>query len=259
MSNLTWLLQSNLVHYDQSLPFLQAVKENNQNWEEFIMIPFTDHIETAHSNYIPYGSVNLVKRLSTSNLVGLHFNENNSKVSTWIKNRSDLLNQEAVILPLSQAIDILENSEEYFFIKPDNDLKDFAGSIVKGKNLSEWIDTILESPKSYREQNQNIVISEPKKIISEYRCFVIGSKVVDVSRYRAYGKPVREHLDNIPVEISILSEDWIPSTCTVMDVAYVNKRYKVIEFNCINCSGTYHNDINKITRSWYNYIERNMI
>jgi len=49
----------------------------------------------------------------------------------------------------------------------------------------------------------------------------------------------------------MFADKWLPNRNVVMDLALVDNELKVIEFNCINCSGFYNHDVRKIFDALY--------
>jgi hypothetical protein len=99
------------------------------------------------------------------------------------------------------------------------------------------------------------VLCEPQNIKAEWRWFVVGGKVISGSMYRAHNqlRKMRVVEQDLINEAQLLADKWLPDECCVMDLALVGEELKVIEFNCINSSGFYDNDVNAIFEALWNY------
>ena len=89
----------------------------------------------------------------------------------------------------------------------------------------------------------------PIKIINaEFRCFVVNNKVAIASQYKRNGVPffsgcVDDYIIDYVNEIIKL---WQPDKAFVLDVALCNNKLSIIEANCINSSGLYEIDTQKL-------------
>ena len=133
------------------------------------------------------------------------------------------------------------------FMKPSNDLKAYSGVIVPaGKTLNEVLDH-----KYTTEYFKDVlsIISEVRDIKAEYRIFVVNNKIVTGSLYRKDGKPSVKLLDlEEPLFLNLLTT-LLQYSCNsfVIDLCIVNEDVipvKIMEYNCINCSGFYDSDVN---------------
>lgn len=137
-------------------------------------------------------------------------------------------------------------------------MKHFSGIVMESYEASEWLKDCMECESSgtYKlDPEMLIVISKPRNIQAEWRWFIIDGKIVDGSMYRSRGQLILKKEDNIECikEAQKFADIWLPDSCVCMDLALVDDEMKVIEFNCINSSGFYDNDIDKIFRTWYDF------
>lgn len=124
--------------------------------------------------------------------------------------------------------------------------------------VGDWLLDAMEcsSSGSYQlDKNDKVVISPVRNIQAEWRYFIIDRKIVSGSMYRAYGRLRKQEELNEDVlkEAQSFADNWLPHECCVMDLALVDDEVKVIEFNCINSSGFYDNDVNEIFNKLYQY------
>jgi len=258
-----WLMQTNLLSYDNIAELQKVFYENAIDWTECTVIPFSEDIE-IHGEIdsdliIPYGSTKLTKLALKKNWKGVFFDYNNFRINTWNKNRTDMLNQDCIFSTVKDisSIPAIFNAkdDELFFIRPVMDLKEFNGTVTTAKEIKNWMNSI-ESLSFDISSDCEIIISHPKKLTNEARYFIVGGKVVSGSYYRIYGQLLAQPVmfDNVIEDIQKLADKWLPNSTCVMDVALVDDEYKVIEFNCFNSSGFYKNDINKIVMAVTNQL-----
>lgn len=257
-----FVIQYNLFSEDN----LVKVKEAVANLpHQFVgLIPFSREITSNEPiiglDHIPYGSTSFVETTYELDWKGLSFDPKKFSYDIACNNRDDMLNR-GRILPVRKAIDFLkriyaDSDWSHTFIRPAHDLKQFAGAVYPVKEAIEFLTDATEttSSGSYKiEDGTLIVVSYTKKILIEWRWFIVGGEVTDGSMYRRNGQLIKEHLDypDLQMQAQTLADKWLPNPCCVMDLALLDSGdIKVVEFNCINGSGFYHHDIKKIMTTW---------
>lgn len=259
-----FLIQHNLINEKNLINIKNAM---NHIPHEFVgVIPFSRDITSDQplvgADYIPYGSTLFTNLASDLGWKGLHFDLSNMNYRSACLNRSDMLNDFSIM----KAKDVLTKMKRVshytpnkdWFIRPSEDLKHFSGTVLSSIEIYEWLKDAMEcdSSGSYKiEDDMEIVLAIPKKIQAEWRWFIIDGTIIDGSMYRFRGNPrlIHETDQDTIKEAQALADIWIPDTCCVMDTALVDDKVKVIEFNCINSSGFYDNDISKIFTEWYQF------
>lgn len=230
------------------------------------MIPFSREITTDEplvgQDYIPYGST-LMTTVASQGLgwKGLFFDLDTFNYSAALHNRNDMLNNS--VIRLDSAIRILDVAVEQdpkrlYFTRPSHDLKQFSGQVIEAKECRDWFKDMLEcgSSGSYKlEADTPVVLCFPQNIQAEWRWFIVGGKVISGSMYRAHGQLRKERAVEQALfdEAQKFADGWLPAPCCVMDLALVDGEIKVIEFNCINSSGFYDNDIPAVFKALYEY------
>ncbi len=247
-----WAIQTNLVDQQRALVLAQAVRDCGGRPYEVSVIPFSDDLEVPEpmlgQDIIAWGSTKLIQRGLDLGWTGVFFN-GDFRVPVWTRHRRDMLNQETNIFLLSDVIGGLHHLEddEEIFVRPCEDLKAFPGQVTTVCQLRQH-----EQSRLFGSNNVNaytwIAVSRVQKIDAEYRCFVVGSEVVDCAQYRSMGRRVNVR---IPVAAGYRDKasDWLPHETCVMDLALVGGDLKVIEFNCINASGFYGHDIPTVVQA----------
>lgn len=216
------------------------------------LIPFSREItgtDLSRKDYIPYGSTLLTTLGLEYEWEGLHFDLSKFNYQAALDNRDDMLN--SAPMRLDAAINYLSEMipDAEVFVRPSEDLKQFSGQTISAIDAHDWFKSMMEcqTSGSYKlDPDTMVVVSEPKNIAAEWRYFIVGGEVVSGSIYR-----LRNQLRSIyETDTAVLSEargfanKWLPDQCCVMDLALLSDdSVKVIEFNCINASGFYANDV----------------
>jgi len=167
-----------------------------------------------------------------------------------------MLNADSDILSVEDALLTYcdKSSDDMIFVRPDNDLKEFAGEVMSVSDFSTWVGQMSDgSNGNLLHEDTQIVVAPARNILAEWRWFVVGGKVVDGSMYRHRGQLVKDHetWKGVYEEAQEQADIWLPHECCVMDTALVgtdveSAEHKVIEFNNINSSGFYNHDVEKI-------------
>jgi hypothetical protein len=257
-----FLIQHNLVDPHQ----LKLVKQAVKNYpHEFVgVIPFereiTSDLPVKGTEYIPYGSTLFVSIGHQRGWRGLHFDKNVMTYSNAMKNSKDMLNGENVFTA-KEACSFLSGNNEHWFMRPDADLKHFSGYVDHAPVLLDHLKSMIDSYERGEwgtyglNPKTKIILATPKTIQAEWRWFIVGGKIISGSLYRAHGqlRKLREVDPDVIMEAQAMADEWLPYDCVVMDTALVNNRVKVIEFNCINSSGFYDNDISAVFKALWEY------
>jgi len=87
-------------------------------------------------------------------------------------------------------------------------------------------------------------MGKTREIDAEWRLFVVGGKVVSGSMYR----PTAER--SVPSDViefaELATSRWAPAPVFVMDVARVDRTWKIVECNCFNGSRFYEANVEAI-------------
>jgi len=259
-----WIVQDNLISESQYKQFIEALQNLGIKYKPIQIIPFSDflpEVKVDDSIVIPYGSTTFIRLAYEDGWKGVFFDHTTFKSSVWIKERRDMLNQDAKILSIKDTCEFLrkEDPEEMWFVRPDDDFKYFPGSVVSSREFIDWVDPKMDErciiPFEI-DVEKIISIAPAKNIQYEWRYFIVGGKIVDGSVYRIGGQLHQVHEDDKEVNkrAQELADIWLPHENVVMDLALVNDELKVTEFNCLNASGYYKNDIAKIIKAVDDYM-----
>ena len=222
------------------------------------VIPFSDTVQpniAPQSEGIVFGGRTLQKVAEAAGVKPGTFNSDCFTYSVMLENLSDLcLNFDANIGQFD-SVSITEDS----FIRPDADDKSFVGHIITPENLTAWQkSTELISADEYSTlySHSKVVTAKAREIIEEYRVFIIGGKISVYSLYRKYGVYYPSNIvdKNILDFAAQIIQTWIPHECCVLDLALTETGIKVLEFNCLNDSGCYAANLEKLLQDLYEYL-----
>lgn len=225
-----------------------------------VIVPFEHTVvddsllKTLAGNSIAYGSNVISDIVHHYDLNPGLFHITDNEAFTLSVLGSHYLNADMIFCTTENILDVLEASslkdEEFFFMKP-KDAKYFPGTIVDRKMIPFVIESQgkhFGTPESY-----DICVSTIKRMISEWRFFVVGNSIVAGSKYHT----AEMRLDiqpGYPEEVKLFAEEMIETLkkvsnddCYVIDIAEMETgEYKVVELNCLNNSGFYACDMRSI-------------
>lgn len=260
-----FIIQYNMIREEQLLMLKNVV---NKYPHQYVgVIPFSHEIKSdiplVGKDFIPYGSTLLTNLANELKWSGLYFDLEKFDYGVALKNRNDMLNDGVMTIQEAQVFLNNQSEDSDWFIRPTKDLKQFSGYVTKAGEFLEWSKKALESDSSIGHKltlETEIVVSRPQNIQSEWRWFVIDGKVVDGSMYRFNDKLIKEHIDDLEVinEAQGFADKWLPNKNCVMDLALVDNKVKVIEFNCINSSGFYNHNVEIIFDSLWNNFNKEL-
>lgn len=262
-NTITWAIQTNLLNEHQQLTVWNAAKDAGCNVQEIVVIPFSEEfgneIPDIGTAVIPYGSTSMIKLAQNRNWIGNFFDPDTFRVEVWNQKRDDMLNADCIITTVGGVHESLKDIDdnERRFIRPVKDLKEFSGTVTTVGEIKNWMNSVFSGNFSFSEDTE-IAVAPVQNIVVEARYFIVGGKVIDGSIYRVHGNLWKKHIPVNGVDSAIhdMAEKWLPNDCCVMDIALLeNSEFKVIEFNTINGSGFYDNDVLTIVKAMTDYVK----
>lgn len=130
------------------------------------------------------------------------------------------------------------------FVRPTQDNKAFNGGVYTS---DEW-EHLKKNQIHSKHNNINVQIGSLKKIFREIRFFVIGGKIASACQYMFGGRiyPSTYIGNDVYEFVEQMIKIYNPQSSYVIDVAETENGLKIIELNCINSSGFYVNNVQKI-------------
>jgi hypothetical protein len=263
-----WLIENNVSNEDQYEAFIESIERLGISYTKIQVIPFSHEVIGLPDIDEPmsvYGSVRLCNILAPER--GWHtFSNQNFDYEVWSKHwAGHLLNDDVVIGPF-QSIEI---EWDEFFIRPCKDNKAFTGTITTKSDYYDWVDKVrIVKASGYGsgedvnfDLDEMVMVSPVQNIQREVRFYVVDGDIATHSTYKLGSKTQyhgEEFTDTDAIEfVNKVISMWQPDDAFVIDVALVNNEYKIIEINCINCSGLYKSNVGKLAGKLHRYFEDN--
>lgn len=249
---------------------LRGLEQSGGAWADFGIIPFTPEITNWQNfpkadSYFVYTSTKGLRVLTedkfkateifkgadeeTANGLlaacrrGIFYNEDRFDMSQYLPHlRRHLLNGHGEVMKLRDLMTMSFKTDK--FIKPGRDLKIFTGAVVDaGTSFEEYLETIQYDQHFQHSMDENVIVADPVEILAEWRFFVVKTSVVAASQYRKFGK--MHWSSDVPGYVMDAAKKmagvYRPARCFTMDLAMTkNLDIKIVEYNCINCSGLYN-------------------
>ena len=252
---LRWVLETDVfseVCFDR---MIDTFKKYDIEYHIVKIIPFSHEIEgkkpdidEKSSVVIPYGSIGIHELAERENWFPGVWNHipNEDMLGDVFANP---LNTNIRKMKLSEVSSKV--TDEEFFIKPNGDLKQFAGTVLTKVEFDDWLERLLKI--GYLENEDfDVVIAKPKKTGKEWRFVIVDNRISSCSLYKSYGKAYMK--PDAPDDVKkflmneIYSSKKILPPVYVVDVceSYTDNEYKIIEVNTFNSSGLYDCDVEKI-------------
>ena len=202
---------------------------------------------TQYVVVIPYGSVQFLRQCKASSLSRfvLH-DESMFATSKWIPFfGAKALNHAGRAAPVGQVAGLLEQGGSYH-LRPDRVDKAFTGAVV---GLQEWLSVVSERTL---DTHLGCWVTPVQAIAAEWRCWVVGGRVISISKYREESKMAVSPESSVEVWAAAreLAGVFLPEPCVVLDIAKTDRGFSVVEFNPIHCSGWYAADTPKVLTKW---------
>jgi hypothetical protein len=158
-----------------------------------------------------------------------------------------LLNSDAITAEFNETL-LNSYFTEAVFIKPGTDQKFFAAGVIENMTLKDYLGAI-QIRSDLMERKFDVVIAPVKRTLFEWRFYIINDRIATASQYFCNGSV--KHNSFVPQYAYEAAEKYKDvykphAKNYVMDIALTeNKELKIVEYNCINCSGLYHCDLDK--------------
>jgi hypothetical protein len=252
-----WVVQDNLHPTGEAntLDLLaRACEEADRSLVRVKVIPFSTEmpdIQGVVAPFVLYGYTTLITNAARSPLwsSGVFYDPELFHPSIYAERYGDFyLNADTRVFTHEQFRSETHPQEARFFMRPDDDLKQWPGQVMTFAEYSAWYDNFDDEMR-----NTAVAISSPKHIDAEWRVVLVDGQPVASSQYQP------QPTSWVPVEVEEFSRTmaarWSPVPVFVMDVASVDGELKVIELNCFNGSSFYLADLHRIVRNVSLFLE----
>lgn len=247
-SRTIWFLQRNMKNQVALKTMQKAIEGNGFEYVTKDIVPFVSNVPPtptlAPNDKVICWGPSFVPRVTDLQIFspGIWFDNQKFKWSAYKTNWRDLMmSSDGQVLPLSKAQETLQHTS--YFVRPDADLKHFNGGIY---GPGKTIHCFPSAPLDF-----DVVLAEPRNIISEWRFFIVDKFPVSASSYRIDGKPNINGY--IPKEAESLVKTacalWAPANVFCLDIGFDGQDYGIIEANCFNASRHYGADSHAIVKA----------
>jgi hypothetical protein len=160
----------------------------------------------------------------------------------------------ATFVKVRDILDRVPDDERKYFVRPVADSKTMSGLVLTATELRAKARAVMclapeQIVPGKLEPNTELLLSTPITIHKEWRVWVVSGVVVTWSLYKMAGHMVtrpeidQDALDFVAAMIEI-NPDY--SEAYVIDVCRTEAGLKIIETNCINASGYYEADLQRL-------------
>lgn len=197
---------------------------------------------------LPYGSVQFVRKLKKCSRLGQYimYSEDAFSTANWTAIFGERAVNHRGRRVAAADVPALLQAEGKLHVRPDREDKAFIAAVFDPEG---W-----EKVRSERELSPELLCwaSPVVTLHGEWRCWVVGGKVIEISQYREDGKPHRmlETRQGIHAAAQALADVYLPAPAVVMDVAATEAGIQVLEFNPIHGAGWYAARVDFVLESW---------
>jgi len=244
-----YIIQENLFREPHYQVLIDTLDRMGLGYELCRFIPFVHEIEfkTDRKDVWIFGAVKAAHVAAKYNWTpGSFYNDNHDlEVQLQKYGRENMLNGDGIIMNI---YDPLPEDYVMFFARPTTDTKEFSGQVFMNYSWNEWV----ESTKEIISTDTRVLVAPLKDTQQEVRCWVVDGKVVSTSRYKLGSRVCYENYDHEQGFTDFaqkMVDIYQPAKAFVIDICLYNDEYKIVEINCINCSGFYHVNMQKLVSS----------
>ena len=172
-----------------------------------------------------------------------------------------MFNAESHVMPLSAVMDGWTGGSR--FLRPEDDGKAFNGGLFDRRS---WQATVEAMEARRRDPARagarpdilpllelQVQVAVPKRVYSEHRLWVVDGCIATASGYRRGGQVFFDgwrSVDPAVLEFGCAAiQRWVPDRAFCLDVFEGEDGYRIGEVNCIQASGFYGADVQRIVHA----------
>jgi hypothetical protein len=253
------IVERNVFAEDHWQILVDTLRRMGLDYEVVRYIPFEHQVEhvTPRKDIWVWGALNMAHICSKYGWKpGSMYNANHDFEVYGPKfGLENMLNGDAHFMNIEEEV---PSHMEYFFARPTGDTKSIKSQVYSAKG---WKDLVELSNSKHSDSPQSpkgarVMLSSPKDTQQEVRCWVVNGKVVTASRYKLGFRVNKQNYDNESMFVDFaqsMVDKYQPAEAFVIDVCLSENLLKVVEVNCINCSGFYHANMPKLVEAIENH------
>lgn len=250
-----YVIQENLFREFHFNTLIEHLKRYKLDYELVKYRPFVHEIDvkTDRKDVFFFGSVNAVMATKHKDWCpGIFYNDNHDFEKYSSLYGKNMLNDDAIIMDINDPY--FTDLPYTFFARPSKDTKLFSGQVFTHDSWKEWVTEAKTngSLKNIKEETKIVIAPVKSDIQQEIRCWMVDGEPITMSQYKIGKRVNMLNMDNNQ-EAYIFSKKmaklYSPSRAYVLDICLYQDDYKVVEINCINCSGFYDLNMSKLLQS----------
>lgn len=231
---------------------------------QILEIPAFDYDNIQKVNYdgpvIPYGGTKFIDAIKNDDGWFCVFNDN-FKYSIAVQNLGNrMFNADGRFMKMRDFCPSMYKDQKHIFIRPDKDIKEFAGAVLEVEEFMAWRTQIDGKGWGVNEETE-ILVSSASRVDEEWRTYVVNGEVIDASRYRKDTYLSISH--DVPESVYEYAREtikiWQPAPFFVLDVCRVNDTLHVLEIGDLHSAGWYDSDKKLIIKTVSEYVENETI
>lgn len=172
----------------------------------------------------------------------------------YLLNGADALFLTLRDIPERLAPEMLANDGKEWFLRPVDDSKEEPGNVKSTGEIIRMAERVLaldedEIPGGSLRHDTLLMLTEPVRILREWRLWVVKGRIVTHSLYREGLRVVYRHeIDDDALEFAQRMVDLNPgyAPAYVIDICRTDEGLKLLETNSINAAGFYAADLLKL-------------
>lgn len=205
-----------------------------------------------YSTIIPWGSVQFVRNLRKTPLAKhVFYSEEAFDTQMWMTQFGErAFNFRGSRMKVSEVLWQIAHYGK-LHIRPNNVDKAFVAAVF---TVESWVAVTSERTIS---PDLECFVSPIREITAEYRCWIIGGQIIQMSQYLRDGELNLEAIESTSNTWKLaqeLAEIYLPEPVVVMDVVESDGDLLFLEFNAIHSSGWYASDKEVILDTFVNWL-----
>lgn len=249
-----YIIQENLFKEFHFNTLIEYLKRYNLEHEIVKYIPFAEDIQygTDRKDVWCFGSVSMAKHAYKYGWnPGSMYNANHDMELQYKYYGANLLNSDGYFINVGEELP--PTLPFAFFARPTKDTKSFSGQLFTAESWNEWIKDLNESnTKQQLSKETRILVAPLKTTQQEIRCWIVDGKPVTISQYKIGARVNYLNMDNneeAVIYATKMAKLYSPAKAFVLDICLYQDEYKIVEINCINCSGFYDLSMSKLIQA----------
>jgi hypothetical protein len=253
MTPTLWIVQTNLGDSTTHDAIKSACEANGLLFRGVDVIPFSDELPDIEYDgpVLAYGATRFIRNVANTKKwkPGAFFDERMFTITNCLHAWGDrMANSDSVIVRLDSVASLPYQPTDDVFVRPNGDLKQFAGDVMAFKDLCGWAATIGGGGFEI-DGSLLVAVATPKWIKAEWRIFAVeGGRAIAATRYRLDGRlaPSADVPEAVVSFVEARLKEWMPAPAVALDVAEVENDIRILELSDIHSAGHYAADIEAI-------------